>query len=82
MAASRQEVLERKRSAYVRWKQGEPVIDIAKDMKLSERMVYRYIDEYELVQLRKWKTSFQAALDVTPLDAPVSQLLKVLKAKK
>lgn len=81
MAQSRAEVLARKRYAYLQHKKGVAVLDIAYDLGLSERMVYRYIDEFELAQLRKWKSAVDEALNSVPLDAPVSTLLKVIKAK-
>lgn len=74
-------VLHRKQEAFLEYKKGMPVAAIAKNMNLSERMIYRYIDEYELVQLRKWQDNVDEALRITPLDAPVSQLLKVLKER-
>ncbi|AUR97311.1 homeodomain-like protein [Vibrio phage 1.238.A._10N.261.52.F10] len=80
--ATREETLLKKRDAYVQYRQGTKIADIAKGMGLSERMVYRYIDEYELVQLRKWKKSVDEALEVTPMNAPVSQLVKIIQARK
>ena len=72
----------RKRQAYLMHKSGETVPDIATQLEVSERMVYRYIDAFELQQLRAWKERFEEALSVTPLESPVSQLLKIIKARK
>ena len=71
----------RKKQAYLMHKSGQPVADIATELEVSERMVYRYIDAFELQQLRAWKERFEEALSVTPLESPVSQLLKIIKAR-
>lgn len=78
---SKQETLKRKEETFLLYKGGTSVPEIAKRMGLSERMIYRYIDEYELVRLRKWKAKLEEALQITPMDAPVSQLLAVLQAR-
>lgn len=72
----------KKREAYLLHKSGETTTAIAAKLGVSERMVYRYIDAFELDQLRLWKAKFEEALAITPMEAPVAQLLKVIKARK
>lgn len=73
---------ELQKTAFLLQKQGLSVPQIAVKMERSERMIYRYLDAYELNQLRRWKQAVDGALQVTPMNAPVSQLLKVIKARK
>jgi predicted transcriptional regulator len=73
--------LAKKREAYLLRKQGYSVLEIAKEMNLSERMVYRYLDEYELHQLRQWRDQFNDALKTADKDQPLSVFLKILKAQ-
>lgn len=73
--------LAKKRKAFLLRKQGKSVSQIAKEMSLSERMVYRYLDEYELVQLRKWRADMDAALKIADKDKPLSLFLQILKAQ-
>lgn len=73
--------LEQKRKAFLSRKQGKSVTQIAKEMGLSERMVYRYLDEYELNQLRNWRSQFDAALKTADKDAPLSVFLAILRAQ-
>ena len=80
--ASRDEVLAKKRKAYLDYKSGVSVQDIASELGLSERMVYRYIDEFDLVQLRAWKTRFEESLSIVSMSDPVSKLVKLIKARK
>lgn len=73
---------ELQKKAFLLQKQGMSVPQIAVEMDRSERMIYRYLDAYELNQLRQWKKAVDEALKVTPMTAPVSQLVKVIKARK
>ncbi|CAM0093824.1 hypothetical protein VPHD128_0055 [Vibrio phage D128] len=73
---------ELQKTAFLLQKQGLSVPQIAVKMERSERMIYRYLDVYELNQLRQWKKAVDEALKVTPMTAPVSQLVKIIKARK
>ena len=79
--ATKEQADVKKRKAYILYKQGTAIPDIGKMLHVSDRMVYRYIQEFELAMLRKWKKTFEEALKVTDVNAPVSQLLKVIQAK-
>lgn len=71
----------KKRQAFLLRKQGMSVEQIAKELKLSQRMIYRYLDEYELAQLRKWRADMDAALKIADKDKPLSLFLQILKAQ-
>lgn len=73
--------LARKREAFVMHKQGCSVDEIARKLNLSPRMVYRYLDEYELVRLRKWKEAIDAALAVTPETATLVEFLRIVELR-
>ncbi|WAI96160.1 homeodomain-like protein [Vibrio phage vB_VhaP_PG11] len=77
--ASREETLARKKQAFFLYKQGTKAPEIAKQLGISERMAYRYIDEYELVQLRQWRTQFKEALEKADKNAPLSHFLNILR---
>lgn len=76
---TREETLRRKKEAYLLQKQGNTIQQIASKLKVSERMAYRYIDEYELNQLRTWRKKFDDALQMSDMDAPLQHFLNILR---
>lgn len=73
--------LAKKKQAYLLFKQGWSVKQVAQHMKLSERMIYRYLDEFELHQLREFKQQFQTALEIADKTQPLSVFLQIFKAQ-
>lgn len=73
--------LAKKKQAYLLFKQGWSVKQVAQHMKLSERMIYRYLDEFELHQLREFRQQFRDALSIADKNKPLSVFLQILKAQ-
>lgn len=81
-SVSKEALRARQKESFVMYKGGTSIADIAEKFKVSERMIYRDIDAFELRQLREWRTRMEEALKVADTKAPLSSFLKILNAKK
>ena len=73
--------LARKREAYLLYKSGKPHAQIAIELGVSPRMIYRYIDEFDLVQFRQKEEAHNQAMSVLAGTATINQLVAVTAIK-